>query len=259
MSLSKILEEIKVVKPIVEEDILEGPRETYAGREGRQRNAREQLKTLKEQYTNELRESSAFILVSGSSKERFQELASTEFNCFSADPEGFYKVLADKIPTELYTNKPSAGNLFDVMGRHLEDVANDLGIIGYPQLIFRQQYERALSGKSDFIKLIKESINEQVGSEIVGIYTAKTLTYEAIKKEHGSQVTPIVMASDDETFLLDLNSTLHRVGARVFLVAAGKGAKSVRGVEGAFTLKEVESESVKNVLTNIAKLCKNRR
>ena len=259
MSLSSILEQIKTVKPIAEMDILVGPRETYAGREGMQRNAKEEFKTLKEQYTNELRQTAAFILVSGSVKESFQTLATTEFDCFSADSEGFYKALADRIPAELYANKTPAGNLFDVMGRHLEDMANDLGIIGYPQLIFKQQYQRAVDGKADFVKLIKQAINEQVGSEIVGIYTAKALTDEAIAKNHGLSITPIVMTTDDETLALELNETLYRAGSRAFLVAAGKGAKSIRAVEGAFAMKEVDSESVKNVLTNISKMCKNIR
>jgi hypothetical protein len=62
MSLSKVLEQIKQVKPFAEEDISVGPRETYQGREGRQRNAIGQLKDLKDQYTNELRTTAVFGL-----------------------------------------------------------------------------------------------------------------------------------------------------------------------------------------------------
>jgi hypothetical protein len=62
MSLQKTLEQIKVLKPIAEENINDGPRETYSGREGRKRNAVSQLKDLKEQYIAELRTISRFHL-----------------------------------------------------------------------------------------------------------------------------------------------------------------------------------------------------
>jgi hypothetical protein len=258
MSLSNILEQIKQVKPFADEDISNGPRETYAGREGRKRNAVTQLKDLKDQYTNELRATAVFLLVCGSAKDQFSEVAQTEFKCFSADPEGFYKDLANRLPEELYKNKTAAGNLFDIMGRHLEDKANEMQIIGYPQLIMKQQYQRAINTKEDFVNLIKEAVNEQVGSEITGIHALQSIVDKAIDLNHGSRITPIVMSTDDEKLALDLESTLDRIGARSFLIVAGKGAKAVRGTEGAFTVKEVNSETVKNTLTNVSNLCKNR-
>jgi hypothetical protein len=258
MSLSQVLEEIKKVKPLADEDITNGPRETYSGREGRQRNAKERLKTLKEQYIDELRTSAVFILVLGSAKDQFAELATTEFKCFSADPEGFYKDLANRLPKELYDNKTPGANLFDIMGRHLEDKANEMKILGYPQLIMKQQYHRAINNKEDFVGLIKQAINEQVGSEISGIHVVRSLADTAIEADHGSKLTPIVLTTDDEALALDLNSTLGRIGSRSFLVVAGKGSKSVRSKEGAFVIKEVSKENVENVLTNVSSLCKNR-
>lgn len=254
MSLSKILEQIKVQKPLAEENINEGPRETYSGREGRKRNAINQMKDLKEKYIEELRTSAVFVLVTGSSKDEFAETAKNEFKCFTADPEGFYKDLADRLPPALYSQKTPAANLFDIMGRHLEDKANELKIIGYPQLIFHSKYQKACNGKEDFKNLIKEAINDQVGSEITGLHVIRSIADEAIDAGHGGKLTPIVLATDDEKLALDLKSTLGRIGSRAYLVAAGKGAKTVRATEGAFTVKEVTNESVENVLTNIRKL-----
>jgi len=258
MSLSNIIEQIKKVKPLADEDISSGPRETYAGREGRKRNAVDQMKVLKERYIEELRLSSVFILVAGSAKNEFSDIATNEFKCFSADPEGFYKDLANRLPAELYTNRPAAANLFDVMGRHLEDKANELQILGYPQLIMKQQYQRAIKNKEDFVALIKQAVNEQVGSEISGINAVRSLADHAITIGHGSTVTPIILTTDDESFALDLNSTLSRIGARSFLVVAGKGAKTLKAREGTFVTKEVTKEGVENILTNINKLYKNR-
>jgi hypothetical protein len=258
MSLNKVLEEIKKVKPLVDEDISVGPRETYAGREGRQRNAKERLKGLKEQYVDELRTSAAFILVSGTQKDKFSDLATLEFKCFSADPEGFYKELANRLPEELYKNKTPAATLFDIMGRHLEDKASEMQIVGYPQLIMKQQYQRALSDKKDFVALVKQAINEQVGSEIAGIHAVRSIVDFAISSDHGSKITPIVMVTDDESLALDLYQTLGRIGSRAFLVVAGKEAKTIKSKEGVFVVKEVTKENVENALTNIKSLCKNK-
>jgi hypothetical protein len=258
MSLQKVLEQIKVVKPLAEEDISVGPRETYQGREGRKRNAISQYKDLKEQYIDELRTSAVFILVAGSAKEQFSETAQKEFGCFASDSEGFYKDLANRLPSELYNNKPTGANLFDILGRHLEDKAQEMKIIGYPQLIMKQHYFRAIKDKEDFIALIKQAINEQVGSEIVGIHVARSLAEAAINANHSSKLTPIILTTDDEKFALDLNGTAGRIGARSFLVVAGKGAKTIRSTEGAFTVKEINSENVGNTLTSIRNLCKTR-
>jgi hypothetical protein len=258
MSLTNIIEEINQIKPILKEDINVGPRETYAGREGRQRNAKERMKTLKEQYISELKSSAAFILVCGSEKEKFSELSKNNFKCFTADPEGFYKELANRLPQELYTNKTPTANLFDIMGRHLEDKANEMHILGYPMLIMKQQYQRSLSGKKDFVDLIKQAINEQVGSEIAGLHIVRSLADEAISNGHSSRITPIIMSTDDHALALDLSSTLGRIGSRAFLVVAGKGAKTIRSTDGAFIIKEVEEGSVENCLKNISNLCKNR-
>lgn len=254
MSLQKTLEQIKVLKPIANEDISQGPRETYAGREGRKRNAVIQLKDLKDKYIDELRLSSVFIIVAGSSKDQFAEIAKTEFKCFTADSEGFYKDLANRLPPELYNQRTPPANLFDIMGRHLEDKAQEMGIIGYPQMVFHSKYQKACNGKEDFVSLIKQAINDQVGSEITGLHVIRAIADEAVEVEHGGRITPIVLTTDDEKFALDLKSTLGRIGSRAYLVAAGKGAKTVRSTEGAFTVKEATKENVENVLTNIRKL-----
>jgi len=254
MSLSKTLEEIKVQKPLAEEDISQGPRETYQGREGRKRNAINRLKDLKEQYIDELRTSAVFILVAGSAKDQFAETAKAEFKCFTSDPEGFYKDLANRLPVTLYNQKTPPSNLFDIMGRHLEDKATEMKIEGYPLMVFKAKYQRHCEGKEDFVQLIKEAINDQVGSEIVGLHVVRTLADEAIAAEHGGKLTPIVLTTSDEKFALDLKGNLGRIGSRAFLVAAGKGAKTIKSTEGAFTVKEVTNESVENILTNIRKL-----
>lgn len=254
MSLQKTLEQIKVFKPLAEEDISQGPRETYSSREGRKRNATSKLKELREDYAIKLRQSAIFVLVAGSAKDEFVELAKNEFKCFTADPESLYKDLADRLPPALYDQKTPPANLFDIMGRHLEDEIIEMNIDGNLQLVFHSKYQRACSGKEDFKNLIKEAINDQGGLVIAGEHIIRSLVDEAIATGHGQRFTPIILATNDEKLALDLRGTLGRIGSGAYLVAAGKGAKTIRSTEGAFTVKEVNNQTVETTLTNIRKL-----
>jgi hypothetical protein len=259
MSLSNVLEEIKKVKPYVDEDVEAGPLETMAGRRGRKNQAIERMKTLKREYKDQLLQSAAFIIVTGEKSKEFTSSAVGNFQCFSADPNAFYKDLADRIAPTAYQGKESLSNLFDILGRHLEDKANELGIIGYPQLIFKQHYRITVKTKEDLVNLIRLSINEQVGSEIVGIQSTALLTNVAISKEHGAKVTPIILSTDDDTFALDLHKTLYRLRPRgVFVVVAGKGTKTLRAVDGVMSVKDASNENVEKVLTTISNSIKNR-
>jgi hypothetical protein len=160
------------------------------------------------------------------------------------------------LPPALYNQKTPPANLFDIMGRHLEDKATEMKIVSYPLMIFHSKYQKACNSKEDFKNLIKEAINDQVGSEIAGLHIVRSLADEAIEAGHRGKITPIVLATDDEKLALDLKGTSGRIGSRAFLVAAGKGAKTVRATEGAFTVKEVNNESVETILKNIRNLCK---
>jgi hypothetical protein len=251
MSLAKVLEEINSIRPILEEDTDSGPAETLSGRRGRQRQAVEQMKRLKELYVQNLLRSSVFILVTGASRQEFTDTASQKFGCFSADPEGFYRDLASRIPNSLYVGKESAASLFDIVGRHLEDKAGELGVIGYPQLIFKASYSRAINSQEDFVGLLKTAINEQVGGEFVGLHTVRSLADSAIETGHSAPVTPIVLGTDDTKLAMDLVQALDRLTPRVFLVVAGKASKKLMSADGAVVLKNVNEETVEQALTEI--------
>lgn len=251
MSLNKIIEEIKEVSKVANEDSEAGPLETLAGRRGRKKKAIETLKTLKTKYTQELLRTALFIVVTGAAKDSFSSVASDSFGCFSLDPEDFYRDLASRIPESLYIGKESASSLFDIVGRHLEDKAMEIGIVGYPMMLFKQQYRRSISSKEDFVSLIKQAINEQVGAEIIGINAASVLTDKAIKKEHGAKFTPILLTTNDEKLAIDLLPALSRLTGNVFLVAAGKASKSLKSLEGAILVKDASPETVEEALKTI--------
>lgn len=256
MSLQNIVKEIQRLTPISMEDLSEGPRETHAVREGRKRNAKDLLEVYREQYIKELRKSALFIIVAGTHKEDFANIAHSEFGCFTSDPEGFYKDLANRLPMELYEKQTPTANLFDILGRHLENKMSEMQVIEYPLFTMKEKYRRAINGKEEFTNLIKEAINEQIGSELVGIQVIREIADNAIKIGHSAVITPIVLTTDDEALVADLNTSLKSLGSKVFLVVAGKGAKNVRNIVGTFSLKEATKETVEGTLVHIKNLCK---
>lgn len=257
MSLEKVLREIKTVKPVAEANLENVPTQTLAGHRGRKMQAQDTLKRLREEYIRELIRGSLFILVAGSAKDAFTSTAKEAFGCFSADSDSFYRELADRIAPVLYEGKESVANLFDVLSRHLEDKANEMNITEYPQIIFKQQYNRFITNKEEFIGLVKQAINEQVGGELVGIHTIHSLVDEAINKEHSAKVTPIVLNTSDDKLALDLVTALKRLTPHVFLVVAGKANKQLKNVNGVVLVKDGDKETVEEALTAIKDSLKN--
>lgn len=258
MSLSSILEEIKQATLFAEEDVESGPLETLRGRRGRKTQAINSLTTLKQDYKRELFRSIVFIVVTGEKRQEFAT-AAEGFKCFTADTNTFYKDLASRIPASLYEGKESVSGMFDIVGRHLEDKAREIGIVGYPQLIFRQEYRQTIKNKDDMTLLIKQAVNDQVGSEVVGIQAVESITSTAIRSGHSAKITPVILSTDDDKLALDLNKTLTRLNPRgLYLVVAGKGSKLTKTAVGAISVKDPTSESVESVLKTISGNVKNK-
>lgn len=249
MSLTTILSEINSLKPFVNEDVDSGPIETMTARRGRKRQAEDNLKRLREQYIQDLLRSSVFILVTGAARDEFAAVANEKFGCFSANPEGFYNELAARFPEGLLGREAPA-SLFDILGRHLEDVANDMGVLGYPQMIFKAHYDRPVTSKTELVQLIKAAINEQVGGELAGVYAVRSIADKAIELNHDAPITPIVLATDDEKLVTDLSDALTRLTPRVFVATAGKTTKTAKAL-ATVSVKEATEETVLEALTTI--------
>lgn len=251
MSLVEIIEKINVARPFAEGNAEDGPVDTLAGRRGRKNQAIDTMIRLKRQYKQELLQSAVFIVVTGSLKSDFVTMATEGFKCFSADSEAFYNDLASRVSPALYEGKEGISNIFDVLGRYLEDKAIELDLSSYPQLIFKQQYRRVISNKEEFTALVKQAVNDQVGTEIVGIQAVNSLVGPAIDKGHADKITPIILSTNDELFANQLLTNLPRLTSRVFLVVAGKSTKALRSTDGAIIVKEVSEESLTQTMNTI--------
>lgn len=192
-----------------------------------------------------------FIVVTGAQKEAFSEMATANFKCFAADPETFYNDLSNRISPSLYLGQETISNMFDVVGRYLEDKMMELEVTEYPQLIFKQQYHKTVKTQEEFTALVKQAINDQVGAEIVGIQAIHSLVSKAIEANYTGKLTPIVLATDDEAFLSSLTHDLERLTRRVFTVVVGKSSKTAKAISGAILVKEPTEEAVGQVMTTI--------
>jgi hypothetical protein len=261
MSLSNILELMNKNRPLAETVVtMENPN-TYKARVGVKRAATEALKQLRTQYSKELIGSTVFIVVTGAARDKFTEIASSEaFGCFVTDPESLYQELTSKITPSLF-GRENARNLFNIAGTLLREKAFDLGIQSYPRLSFNDKYNAAVNKAEDFTPLLRNAINEQVGSEIVGINAIHSIVDTAINKNHSAAFTPIVLSTSDEKFALDLHKNLKRrevskgnwtgLTDKVFLVVAGKASKTLASTGDFVKIKEVSEETATKAMDEI--------
>lgn len=244
-----MLKKIKELEPFVNEDVESGPVETLNARRGRKNQAIETIKQLEQEYANDLRQTAAFIVVTGDKSQEFARIATENFKCFNSDPNSFYSDLVERVPQSLYLGKENVASLLEIVGRHLEDKMLDFQVVrGYPQLVFKQEYRITVNSKEDFLNLVRQALLEQIGGEIVGIQAVHDLTKEAIKLEHSSKFTPVLLPTTDEKFALTLSKDLARISNKVFVVTAGKTSEASSSLE----VKELSNDSVKKVLKNIS-------
>jgi hypothetical protein len=250
MSLTTCLDEIKKTKPVANEDVEAGNYQTLNARRGRKAAAIERLKELRYNYRYELGKTAMFLVVTGS---QAQELADAlvPFSGFVRNPEDFYNDLAHRMCPVIAATKGSISNLFDVLGRHLEDKMRELGVTEYNQIIMKASYGRTVSNETEFAALVKQAINEQVGPEVAGLQAIVSSVDEAIEREHSGSASLFVLPTQDEDFVKTLSTGLKRLSPNVFVVTAGKTSKTMRDLAGSLTVKAVNEDSVDGLIKAI--------
>lgn len=255
MSLADILSEIKKYQPYANEDVESGAIETLNGRRGRKAQAIERLKSLEDLYRREMLSSTAFVLVNGSHRDEVVKVGLAA-KLLSSDPEQFYKDLASKFSAN-HLGRESLSTIFDILGRHLEEKARNLGVAAYPMVLFKEEYRQVLHSHEDFVTLLKRAINDQMGSEIVGVQAIHSLTKPAIESGHKKDYTIVLLASQDQTLLAQLSKDLLRITRDVFLVNAVEGEEkslTMKNEANVFSLEDVSDKSIKSVFKKISTL-----
>lgn len=251
-TLNTILESMKELRPVAEMDPMVGPVETAVGRRGLQRSAVEKTSQLRLEYRQIFAANSVFMIVTGPSRQAFADLASNEaFECFSAEADDFYRSLVSKVNAQSF-GRERTHFLFQVIENALYDRAMELGIGSYNSIQYKSEYSAYVNNAEELLPIVRRAVNEQVGSEIVGLHTIDRLLDRAITKNHSASVTPIVLNCADEALALDLIKNLPSIYKNVFLVSAGKPSKSIASAsKDLIQLKTVSEESVGAALQTI--------
>ena len=258
-SLQKLVDTINVKKALANSEPGEDPR-NYAAKKGHIQRAKLDLEELYMEYRKEVQSRALFIIVSGTQAEKFAKIAEEEFFCYQMDSDGFYEDLVSEVHERLYTNQTASPSLFDILGGTFERRAMDIGIIGYPALIFESKYKKFLKNKEDLLFLAKKAFNEKVGPEILGLDAVEKISTLAINSEDDEKKVlkkfPIVMVTKDESLVKDLAKGLSFVSNSVYIISAGtvkdKGVKE----NSVTSLKSTTKATVEKSLVKINEISK---
>jgi len=235
-SFESLIKEIERNRELANMEIPEDadPR-TLTTRIGHKKRAKQNLEDLFLEYRNHVRQNAVFILTKGKQSDSFIEIATKEYGCFSVNADEVYEKIADQIDSRNYLNQSATPGLFDMLMSAFNNICDDIGIIGYPAVLFESKYKRNLTSREDFITLIKEAFNNKVGSDLVGLYAVDQVARKAINDGYTGTTIPVILNTEDKDLTEDLNTSLKQINPSVFTVSTTKKA----------TAKSVEEKLVK--------------
>lgn len=250
MSLKEVLKEITDQKTIVNQDMTKVSMRARTYKVGQIQSAKTRLETLYVNYKNALLESAVFMLTTGDSATKFAEVGEKSFKCFSMDAKQFYKDIASEISPQLYLNKNLSSSLFDVLNNVIETKMENLDVISYNTVMFSSKYQRNVKSEEELIEVIKQAVNEQIGSEVIGLYALEKISRQAVNEEYHSRLVPIILHTDDEALVGDIHSNIKKMNSKAVVVTAGK--TKLDNINPAFSLAKTTKDEVGKALKEIA-------
>lgn len=218
-----LIKDIEKNKQIAATSLDELDPRTYTTKLGHIKRAKENLKELSLQYRTEVSARAIFILTDGKQSESFIDVATGEdFGLFAVKAEALYEDIVSKISSRYYEDQPASPAVFDLLMSSFNDVCDEIGIIGYPAVLFDAKYKRRLKSKEDLINLTKEAFNDMVGSDLVGLYAIDKVAKEAINKGYNGKTIPIIIHTVDKELTKELEQSLKNITPNVFKVSTVK-------------------------------------
>lgn len=248
MSLKEILSKVEACRDVINQDLSEVDLRARTYKTGQINSAKSRLEGLENDYKNELQRNSVTILVTGKRSEAFAKIAEEKFNCFTINGKSFYQDAVDKLSTQLYLNKSIGSSVFDVLGNIIEERMRELDINEYNSLIFEAKYSRVIKDKEEMLDIATLAVNDTIGPEIVGLDALDKISKKAIEAGYGSRTVPVVIFSEDESFIDKIGFATSKLSPRMVTVSAG----AVKTAESFITLKTVSEDSVGKALKQIA-------
>jgi hypothetical protein len=250
--MDKLIEEIKRQRQFAEDTLEDATPQTINARRSRKRNAQLRLQDLFFEYRQAVRSKVFAIIVSGSEADEFERIASSIAKLQGLDADALYEELISKMDQRLFEQKEQNAYLIEIAARYLEDIAKDIGVLSYPQIIYNQKYDGRTSTRQEAFKLIKRVIEEQVGAEMAAIFLIDHAVRRAYEHDIDAKVHPLLIkVKDDGQSLPTLLSSLKTLGNKSIVVSAGKSS-----VDAEMKLDEVNEKSVLDILKKIKKKLK---
>lgn len=230
MSLEKILKQINEEKEVALMDLDTVSPRALTYKKGQVNSAKARLEGLYIEYKNELLKRAIFILVTGEDNAKFANIAENEYKCFSLDGKVLFKEIVNEISPEIYEGKTMNAPIFDVISNVLEDKMKKLDVMSYNSLIFDTRYQRVVKTKGEMIDLVGQAIGGIIGAEVIGLDALERITLQAVNSNYKSGIVPILLHSDDESFIVGISDSLRKLNPRVVRVAAGKTKNDINAL-----------------------------
>jgi len=251
MSLDTTVEEMKKASKFATENVEGGNPSTQAGRAARKKSSQERLKQLYVQYKEQLKERALFVLVTGTGAKEFSAISTEEASFYETSTESFYEFLTDKIDARLYKNPIKASYVMDALSRHFEEVAKDLGISSYNQIIATHKYSFIVKTRDGVLLLIKKVVNEILGAEVAALYAFEFVAKKAFEENFNGPIFPVMVETGSDTVndLVKGFMILNKKSPKVFTVAVGESDL----VGATYKVKDSEKKTVIETLNKIKK------
>ena len=243
MEFKDLLQAVRTAKIAAAQDGGTDPR-TRNVRLGIARRAQEDLLGLFNDYKNEVRRRIVFILPTGAGAAKFTELSTKEFGCFAIDAEGIYKDSIKNVNPVLFNNSPFNPSLLDTTVNYFQDVAEEIGLISYPMVIYKNSYARTLKNQQELLDVVKEAFNADIGSEMVGHYAIHKAANQGIEEEFAGKIMPVILTTDDLKLIESLEENLKVITHNIFVVDTNEDV-SEKDIEKTFvkikkTIKSIQ-------------------
>lgn len=251
-SLKDIMEEIVTTKALAESQPTSDNPSKRRVEKGNIEQAKEKLDDLYLSYRKAVLNDSVFMIVVGSTANKFAESASDKYNTYSYKGDTLFSELADEVPPVLYQNKECSRAVFDHVLNSFEKLALEWRVKSYKPVIFSQKYKKKIKEKEDLIKILKDAFHEHTGTEVVAYDAVHRTSGEAIKTGFDGKVIPIVIYTKDLKFAKQMAKDFQHVTHNIFLIKSGSFKKG-ESLQTDFSLAKITESGMEKILVNIKK------
>jgi uncharacterized protein (DUF885 family) len=248
--LKEALSEYKKVNERANADLTKVDRSNITAHRDRVRTAKRRLPEVKLEYKNAVRKHLAIILVTGSQAEEFGKLAEKITGDKTLDAEGLYKDIVKRMPKEASSGKMAPKVIVDIMTRHLEQIASEVGIESFPRPHLSARRSFVVKDKTELDRLVKRVLNENQGSALAGAYLLVAASELALANEFDGETYPVIATITDSSIVDEVVEGFNEIFGQTKVLTAGSLEDKIEN-KPITKLAEVSEETVTEALKAI--------